>query len=166
MYDKMIFMKKIMIVIFGLLLGISAYAQSADVITDILESNEATFGQVCYIAAVQQQFIDDNASYDEAVQVLYENQIIPSLEDASAPIPAVDLAYIFARLWNVQGGLMFRITKGSPRYAFKQFQSDGIIDSEADPSKYVTGAKALSIYTSCVNKYIGFDMKAVSMEAE
>lgn len=166
MYDKMFCMKKTMLFLFILFLGLYLHAQSADVITDILESNEATFGQVCYIAAVQQQFVDDNASYDEAVQVLYENQIIPSLEDASAPIPVVDLAFIFARLWNIQGGLMFRITKGSPRYAFKQFQADGIIDSEADPAKYVTGAKALSIYTSCVNKYSGFDMKSVSMEAE
>ena len=166
MYDKMICMKKIITLIFGLLLSLSVYAQSADVITDILETKEATFGQVCYIAAVQQNLIEEYATYDDAVQALYENQIIPSLEEASAPIPAVDLAYIFARLWNVQGGLMFRITKGSPRYAFKQFQSDGIIDSEADPAKYVTGAKALSIYTSCVNKYSGFDMKAVSMEAE
>ena len=61
---------------------------------------------------------------------------------------------------------MFRLTKGSPRYAFKQFQADGILSRKQDPSDFVSGAKALSIYTSCVNKYSGFNMKAVSMESE
>ena len=61
---------------------------------------------------------------------------------------------------------MFRLTKGSPRYAFKQFQSDGIINKKQEPSDFVTGAKALSIYTACVNRYSGFDMKSVSMEIE
>ena len=166
MYDKMVCMKKIMTLLFCLLLGLSVYAQSADVITDILESDQATFGQVCYIAAVQQNLIGETDTYDDAVRVMYENEILPSMEEASAPIPVVDLAYIFARLWDVKGGLMFRLTKGSPRYAFKQFQSDGIIASDMEPSRFVTGAKALSIYTQCVNKYSDFDMRSVSMEAD
>jgi len=61
---------------------------------------------------------------------------------------------------------MYRLTKGSPRYAFKQFQADGILSSRQSPSDFVSGAKALSIYTSCVNKYSEFDIKNVSMESE
>ena len=30
-----------------------------------------------------------------------------------------------AIIWPINGGLMYRLTKGSPRYAFKQFQADG-----------------------------------------
>ncbi len=97
---------------------------------------------------------------------MYEKGIIPNSEDPQAPIPLVDIAYIYSRLWPIQGGLMFRLTKGSPRYAFKQFQSDGIINKKQEPSDFVTGAKALSIYTACVNRYSGFDMKSVSMEIE
>ena len=159
-------MKKKLSVLFTFLLGISLYAQSADVITEILEAKQATFGQVCYLAAVQQNFIDEKASYDDAVQTLYEKGVIPASEDPLAPIPLVDIAYIYSRLWPIEGGLMYRLTKGSPRYAFKQFQSDGIISRKQEPADYVSGAKALSIYTSCVNKYSGFDIKSVSMESE
>lgn len=159
-------MKKILSVLFTFLLGISLYAQSADVITEILEAKQATFGQVCYLAAIQQNFIDEKASYDDAVQTLYEKGVIPVSEDPLAPIPLVDIAYIYSRLWPIEGGLMYRLTKGSPRYAFKQFQSDGIISRKQEPADYVSGAKALSIYTSCVNKYSGFDIKSVSMESE
>ena len=166
MYDKMCLMKKIAIFLAGFLLSLSIYAQSADVITELLESEKATFGQISYIAAVQNNLINENDSYDAAVKALYENGIIPNSEDPQAPISLVDIAYIYSRLWSIEGGLMYRLTKGSPRYAFKQLQSDGIISSSADPSDFVSGAKALSIYTSCVNKYSGFDMKSVSMESE
>ena len=159
-------MKKIIAVFVFLFIGLSAYAQSADVITQILESKEATFGQVCYLAAVQKNLINENDSFDKAVDVLAEKRIIPSLEDASSPIPLVDIAYIYSKLWTINGGLMYRITGGAPRYAFKQFQSDGVLPDSAEPSDYISGAKALSIYTSCVNKYSDFDMSSVSMEAE
>lgn len=149
-----------------LLAGGLAFSQSADVITDLLESDKVSFGQVSYLAAVQMNLLDENDSYENAVKVLVDNDIIPDLEEADTPIPLVDIAYIYSKLWDVKGGLMYRLTKGSPRYAFRQFQSDGIISSDADPAWFVSGAKALSIFTSCVNKYSGFDMRSVSMEVE
>ena len=159
-------MKKKLSVLFCLFIGITLYAQSADVITELLESKEATFGQVSYLAAVQTNLIGEQDSYEAAVNALYEKGLIPVLEDPEAPIPLVDVVYIYSRLWPINGGLMYRITKGSPRYVFKQFQADGILNSKQEPGDFISGAKALSIYTSCVNKYSGFDMEAVSMESE
>ena len=54
-------MKKIISLVFALFLVLSAYAQSADVITDILETEEVTFGQVSYLTAVQMKVVDDSA---------------------------------------------------------------------------------------------------------
>lgn len=159
-------MKKIFSLLFVFFVGMALYAQSADVISDLLDSKEATFGQVCYLAAVQQKLINENEDYESAVKALYDNNIIPDVEDSSAPIPLVDITYIYSRLWPVNGGLMYRITKGSPRYAFRQFQADGVISAKSEPSDIVSGAKALSVFTACINKYSGFDMTAVSMESE
>lgn len=163
---KLLSMKKLVTLLFIFLASMALYAQSADVITDLLESKEATFGQICYLAAVQQNLIDENDDYEKAVQSMYENKLIPGIEDANEAIPLVDIAYIYSKLWTIKGGLMYRITKGSPRYAFRQFQADGILTAKNEPSDIVSGAKALSIFTSCINKYSGFDMKAVSMEID
>ena len=159
-------MKKTLFILISLFIGLSVYAQSADVITEMLDAEQATFGQISYLAAVQKELITEDASYDAAVQALYDNGIIPDSEDPTAPIPLVDIVYIYSRLWQVKGGLMFRITKGSPRYAFRQFQADGIISSKQEPSDYITGAKALSIYSSCLSKYGNLDVSTVSMESE
>ncbi len=166
MYCKILVMKKLLSVLFVLLAGITLYAQSADVITEMLDSKEATFGQVCYIAAVQNNLVEESASYEAAVQALSDNGIIPFYEDPQEPIPLIDIVYIYSRLWPIKGGLMYRITKGSPRYAFRQFQSDGILSSKQEPADFVSGAKALSLYTACVNTYSDFDMMSVSMESE
>ena len=114
-------MKKTFLLIIILLAGGVVFSQSADVITDLLESDEATFGQVSYLAAVQMNLIDENESYENAVKALVANNIIPDDEESDTPIPLVDIAYIYSKLWDVKGGLMYRITKGSPRYAFRQF---------------------------------------------
>jgi len=166
MYAKMTPMKKIVTILAGLLLSLSVYAQSADVITELLETNTATFGQISYLAAVQKNLINENDSYDAAVKALFDNGLIISQENPEAPIPLVDIAYIYSKLWNIEGGLMYRLTKGAPRYVFKQFQADGIIKANQEPGDYISGAKALSLYTSCVNKYSDFNLKTVSMENE
>lgn len=159
-------MKKILSVLFALLLSFTVFAQSADVITDILESEKVTFGQVCYITAVQMKLADENVSYDDAVKIMREQEYLLSDENAVDPIPAVDIAYLYSKCFPVKGGLLFKITKGAPRYAFKQFVADGVLDGSVDPSSFLSGTKALSFYTACVNTYSGFNMSAVSMEEE
>ena len=134
-------------------ISISAYSQSQDVITEILESSEATFGQVCYISAVMQSLVPDEASYDEAVLAVYQAEQLPDIIESSKPIPLIDAAYLFSFLWEIKGGLMYRITDGSPRYTFKQFQSDKIISYEAEPKQYVSGMDIMRMFTSCEKKY-------------
>lgn len=156
-------MKKIISILFISFLVLSVYAQSADVITDILDAKEVTYGQVCYLSAVHHNLIEETSSYDEAVKVLFNEQQIPSLYDSDEVIPLINVAYIFSYMWDIKGGLMYRITGGAPRYVFKQFQADGIIASSVEPKNHISGADALSMYTACVRKYGNYDITAVSM---
>lgn len=146
-------MKKIFLIVFGLFISISAYSQSQDVITEILESSEATFGQVCYISAVMQSLVSDDSSYDDAVLAVYENEQLPYITESSQPIPLIDAAYLFSFMWDIKGGLMYKITNGAPRYVFKQFQADKIIPYDAEPNQIVSGIEIMRIFTSCEKKY-------------
>lgn len=146
-------MKKIFLIVFGLFISISAYSQSQDVITEILESSEATFGQVCYISAVMQSLVSDDSSYDDAVLAVYENEQLPYITESSQPIPLIDAAYLFSFMWDIKGGLMYKITNGAPRYVFKQFQADKIIPYDAEPNQIVSGIEIMRMFTSCEKKY-------------
>ena len=149
-------------------LTFAIYAQSADVTTQILETDEVTFGQVCYLSAVQQGLIYDEASYSDAINVLVQNGQIPetAVMEEDNPIPVVNIAFVLSEMFDVKGGVMYRLTKGSPRYAFKQLKTDGIIPSNASPSDTVDGMTLLNMFTKCLNVYTDYDISAVSMENE
>lgn len=159
-------MKKYLSILFTLFLVVSVHAQSADVITDILETDKVTFGQVCYISAVEQGLIDEKDDYNKAVEALVANELIPEYVDSSIQIPLGDAIFIVAHIWEIKGGLMYRLTKGSPRYCFKQFKSDGIIKQNAEPEDIISGPDLLNIYNKCNNIYGGFSLRDVSMEIE
>ena len=157
-------MKKILSIIVFLLISCCIYAQSADVITKILKSDEVSYGEVCYLSAVRQNLISESASYNEAIDVLYENGQIPERLSAKDSAYLMNLSYIYSRIWpNLSGSLMYKLTKGSPRYTFKLFKADGVLGERADPYDKVSGFEALSILTSCMIEY-GSEEECMSMD--
>ena len=131
-----------------------AFAQSADVVTDILKSDEATYGQVCYLSAIHQGIISEDASYEDAVNALLNRGQIPENVGAYDSVFMANLAFIYVQIWpNIKGGLMFSLTNGSPRYAFKKLKSDGVIPENTDPKAVVSGTEALNILTACMMEY-------------
>lgn len=142
-------MKKIITILSILFIGAAAYSQSAQVVTEIIDAPKVTYGQICYLSAVSQNLISESASYEEAVKALADKGIISEQITPDTEITLSNLAYIYAQMFNIKGGLMFRLTKGSPRYAFKQMKSDGVISQNYDPSLILSGREALNIYTSC-----------------
>lgn len=146
-------MKKKILFLAIFLLTFALHAQSADVITQILEAEQVTLGQVCYLSAVQQGLVGEKATYQQALQILEEKEQIPKYQFVDMPVPYANLCYIFSKMWNVKGGIMYRVFKSAPRYAFKQFKYDGVIPSNADPNHFLSGQEALNVFTSCSLKY-------------
>lgn len=146
-------MKKLLPLLILLFCTIGLHAQSSDVVTEIINSDKVTFGQVCYLSAVQQGFIEEDASYSDAINALYENGQIPKALYEDTVVPMVNLAFIYAQIWDIKGGLFYRLFRGAPRYAFKQMKADGIFDSSIDPDSIPSGRDALNLYTSCMLYY-------------
>ncbi len=149
-----------------MLIGGLAFAQSAKEITAILNTDEVTYGQVCYLSAIHQNLITEDQGYDDAIKVLYENGQLPELVEGNMEVYLQNLAFIYLQMWpDVKGGLFYKLTKGSPRYAFKQLKTDGIISDDADPNSFVSGREALNILTACMLSY-GGEEECMSMDVE
>lgn len=147
-------MKKLFCLISVLFVTGCLYAQSADVVTSILETEEVNYGQVCYLSAIHQNLIEEDASYSDAVKALYDEGQLPELVDPYSIVYMANLSFIYMQIWpEVKGGLMYRITNGSPRYAFKQLSADGVLPPMADPKAIVSGREALNILTACMSTY-------------
>jgi len=142
-------MKKFLSILFILFAAGSVYAQSNKVITEILDSEQATFGQVCYLSAVYQGLVNEDATYEQSIDALYAKKQIPNKAFEANPVAMVNLSFIYSQMWNIKGGVMYRLTHGSPRYAFKQMKADGVIAENIAPEKLVSGYEALSLFTQC-----------------
>lgn len=141
-------MRKTVPFIFLLFLSAGLFAQSADFVTKLLSTERARFGQVCYLSAVYQNLVPEDATEVDAVNALFETGVIPADTDENTEITYAQTAGLFARFWNVKGGLLYRLTGKNARYAFKQFKADGIISSWIDPGMIPSGIDVLNMYTS------------------
>lgn len=159
-------MKKIVSILICLFIASCIYAQSADVITKILNSDKVCYGEICYLSAVRQNLISEDASYGEAISALYDKGQIPMHLEVNEPVCLVNLSYIYSKLWpDLSGSLMYKLTKGSPRYTFKLFKADGILEHNADPYDTLSGFEALNILTLCMLEY-GSDEECMDMDIE
>jgi|SRR5574344_979787 hypothetical protein len=147
-------MKKsvILTLIITFICALAANAQSADKVTEMIKTDKATWGQVCYFTSTYLGLVSENATADESIQALTKAGIIKSTPKADAPIPLNQIAYIYAKTWKIGGSLLLKLFP-SPRYALKQLKADGLIPSSADPAKIYTGHQALDLFTSCMSKY-------------
>ena len=66
-------MKKSLLLLIVALLSFSATAQNSEKLTELINSKTATYGQVAYLYGVYSEKSDENASYEEAFDVLKEN---------------------------------------------------------------------------------------------
>ncbi|MBQ9238028.1 MAG: hypothetical protein IJ191_01730 [Treponema sp.] len=147
-------MKRIIISMCGICLFLAtAGAQSADRISRLLDAKEVTYAQMAYLAGTQLGLITDETADETAFRVFKESGRIPKIKaQAEDVITLSGVAYMLAQVYQIKGGLFYRMTK-APRYAFRQLQADEIISSAASPRKKPTGSEVLAIITSCIEQY-------------
>ena len=146
-------MKKFTITISILFLTLSLSAQSADTITDILNAEKMTIGQACYLSAVSQGFVSDDTSFEDSMLALVGQGQLSEITDPSEPATIAGLSEIYTKMFGVKGGLFYRISGGSPRYAFKHLKAQGLIAPNVDPSKILSGREAMSFFTKISMRY-------------
>jgi len=144
-------MKKVFAALIFALAVFAAHSQSAEKISEIIESNEITNEQGAWIACQYSQDVGENAGYSEAMTKAVEKGWLPSGEVASNPMTLQNLCGLCVKASGLKCGLFYRLTKAN-RYAFKELKANGVLDSSADPSMAVTGQNALSILNACVKK--------------
>lgn len=144
-------MKKVFAALVFALAVFAAHSQSAEKISEILESGQINNEQSAWIACQYSQDVGESAGYSEALAKAVEKGWISSGAVASNPINLQDLCGLCVKACGLKGGLLYRISKAN-RYAFKELKAIGVLDSTADPSMTVTGQNALSILNACVKK--------------
>ena len=146
-------MKKIFTLVFiAFSLSFSLFAQNADIVSKIIDSDNVVFADASYICAVQMGSAEESADSNE-VHEAFEKELFGEVKhNAQSPVLLSDAAFMIAKAWNVKSSLMFRVFNNK-RYAFSMLKADGIIDINADPSKKISGHEFLNMISACIDKY-------------
>ena len=135
-------------------LGVCSWAQSADRIMDILNSETVTYGQASYLAATYLGLVSDEASDEEAISALIDNSIVKAkyMGNSEAAIPLANFCNICCGAWYVVDSIGYSTFK-SPYYAWKELRAFKYIPSQYTQERIITGAEALNIVTRCIEHH-------------
>lgn len=136
------------------LLGVYSWAQSADRITDILNSETITYGQASYLAASFLDLVSDSASGSESMDALVENGLIKAkhLGNEDDPIPLANFCNICCSAWYVVDSIGYSLFK-NPYYAWKEMKAFKYIPTNYTGEKHISGYEALNIVTRCIEHH-------------
>ncbi len=145
-------MKKIcfFILILTLFCGVAVFAQSADKVTEMIESQTVTLTDVAYFASTYLSITGDEIEEDIALAAIEKHFPLSKIPRDDKNLNYAEFAYFCTQVWDIKGGIMLRITE-SPRYALRELQSMGFISSSKLPKNEISGTDALTIMSQCID---------------
>lgn len=124
-----------------MLLSAPLYAQTADEIETLLNTNAVTYSQAVrfVLEAADLAAITDR---NEAFLYAVEKDLLPKKAAPDAELTLENVSFVLMRSFNVKGGILYSIAK-NPHYAYRELVYKEIIQGRADPLMKVTGDQLL-----------------------
>ncbi|MCD6396835.1 MAG: hypothetical protein J7L71_04805 [Spirochaetaceae bacterium] len=140
-------MKNNRLILFGILIAclpLFLHSQSNAVIDKLLDTNQADWGKTSYLILTAAQLIDENADIAEAMTALDKQKWGINIKGQEEPVTLGEYSYLLMKAFDMTGGLMYRIVPG-PRYAARELDYMGFIDTDKSPDRTLSGEEELRI---------------------
>lgn len=129
-----------------------AYSQSAEKVSEVVNTDEVRLGQAAYFSAVALGLCGDDAGEADAVDALKREGILKDTLRADDTLTVKCLAWLLVNTYKTDRGLFLRLFP-TERYAFRELKTDGIIPMAYDPYRTLNGRETLALITDCINFY-------------
>ena len=124
---------RILQLIFFFLLASAAFAQTADQIESLLNTNAVTYAQAArFILTAADVTATDGFEYAA------QQKWLPKKAAADDPARLDGIALLVMRSFDIKGGIWYSIVK-SPHYAYRELVYQDIIQGRIDPAMPVSG---------------------------
>jgi len=133
----------IVIIIFILiLLSGKLFAQSNDIVDELLLEEEASFGKTAYLVLIASNLISEDATIDNAVSEVQEQGWKIETRGNNEPIKLGELSLMLMKSLEINGGIMYKITSNA-RYACRELSYLGLVIGNNSPYRTLSGEEAL-----------------------
>lgn len=118
--------------------------QSNELIDQLLEQEEASYGHSVYMVLTAIGELPEEASPERATEVLREKGWDLSARDADEAVSLGEYSHLIMRALNIPGGIMYGLFPG-PRYAARELKYLNFISGRSSPGRSLSGTDALYI---------------------
>jgi hypothetical protein len=122
-------------------------AQSNASLDRLLEQPKASFGAAAYLVLAASGALAQEATEQQALELLRERGWKLTLRPADEPIRLGEYCFLIMKAFAVKGGLMYRLLPG-PRYAARELAYLGLLHGKVHSHRYPSGQEAVQIMSS------------------
>ena len=140
-------MKNNRLILLGLViicLPLFLHSQSNTVIDELIEKENADWGQTTYLVLTAVELLDENEDIPGVMSALEAQQWNIDSKDAEEFITLGEYSYMLMKAFGLSGGLMYKIFPG-PRYAARELDYLNFIDENKSPYRTLSGEEVLRI---------------------
>lgn len=135
---------KYIIILLFILSGICLFAQSNEIIDDILTQEKLSCGNGAYLALTAGRLISDSATREDALIYLQNQGWINNQKEISDEMSLGEYSLAVMKTFRISGGLMYTFFP-SARYASRELGYLGYISQDAGAYRKLSGSEAISI---------------------
>lgn len=144
-----------------LVAAFTVYAQSADVISDIVKEEKTTWKSLTYLAYyTDDDNIDKVISLDDAFKFFSNAGVIPSNVTPDTLLRYDDMSLFLLKAFDIKAtSALYYCFSDSRRYAFRQMKYFGIVRRDAFPGDKMTGSFFVTIMGKFSEKFSGAKLR-------
>jgi len=131
-------------------ISVSGYAQSNELIDELLAEKQAAFGKIAYMGLAAAGLIPAEATIEESLAFLQTKDWNITDKGANDAVNIGEYSYLLMKAFNIPGGIMYSISPGG-RYACRELTYLGFIKGNNSPYRTLSGEEVLRILSNMLN---------------
>jgi hypothetical protein len=132
----------------ALVLPVAAFAQTAEKLDVLLDTERVSFAQAAAIVLPAAGLLPPEAGEEEAFS--YAKAWFPRRAERDVPIKMAEFSYLVMRSFSLSGGFMYALFPG-PRYAYRAMAWQRLLPLNADPGRFLNGEDLLYITSQALS---------------
>ncbi len=135
--------KRGLIAVFALIAA-GAFAQTAEVMDRVLETEALTFAQASRLLLGAAGALSPDSSDEDCYAFAQERGWVPDKASLSQEIRLDEFSRLAMGAFGLRGGFLYRFFPG-PHYAYRELVYKKLIQGRVDPAQKVSGVRAVRI---------------------
>ncbi len=144
--------KKSVVFLFLFVPVIGLFAQSNQLIDELLQQDEALLGHTAYLVLTAAEIIPDDAAVADAIDFLQSSSIKMGRLSLDKPVFAGEFSYLTMHFFKIEGGILYTLFPGS-RYGLREMVYKGFLDNSVTMFQYLPGQQIVQIVGDVTRRY-------------